>query len=371
MKGVEMKGVEEKDKDFLKSSDVVLSKSERTAFGWLSMWFLLNVVITLYSKAVFLKYNFPYPLIMTTIHMVFTALGVNVCGWIGIFEVKPLSDSAWRTMMWFSILFTVNIWLSNATLMAVSVNLHQVVRTTIPIFTIIISYFFFHKSYPWTLLPPILVVILGVVATVKGEVNFEWFGFFFTIMGSVAAATKAIVTQQSQVGSAGLSSFDMLRALCPLAAAQMIFLAYMLGEVDALLADKSVSMAHAFHLCNLGMVAFFLNFSSFKASGITQPLTMNIAGNVKQVLTSVLALTFFGGVVSGWFIIGLAGAVGGGFWYSYQLQKIKEQNSKPPPKSTAPQTSPSILPSKSPYNQYETIDKTVEIVIKEEIRQAT
>eukprot|EP01069_Polyplicarium_translucidae_P007299 Polyplicarium_translucidae@DN3086_c0_g1_i7.p1 len=241
-------------------------------------WFTLNVVITLYSKAAFSIIKFPYPMLMTCIHMVFTALGCQICAWAGLYKPATLSRDGWKTVLWFSLIFTANIWLSNASLMMVSVNLHQVVRTTIPLFTMATSLLVFREVYPIRLLPSVLIVIAGVAVTAWGNMDTTAFGLAAVFLGCFLSSLKGILTQKTQMGSSGLSSLDLLRLLSPMATIQLLFVDLFQGrcvsplcpncvpkgELSDLIKRDDLSWTLILHLVVNGLIAFFLNFTSFR-----------------------------------------------------------------------------------------------------------
>lgn len=66
------------------------------------------------------------------------------------------------TLVAFSALYTVNIAISNLSLNLVSVPLHQVVRSTTPLFTILISISLFGKSFATMTYLSLIPVIVGV-----------------------------------------------------------------------------------------------------------------------------------------------------------------------------------------------------------------
>eukprot|EP01068_Selenidium_serpulae_P005318 Selendium_serpulae@DN3968_c0_g1_i4.p1 len=265
---------------------------------YLVSWFLLNVGITLYCKAAFSFYKFPYPVIMTAIHVTFTYIGVWICARVGLYKPAPISRETFGSLLWFSVVFTVNIWLSNASLLKASIALHQVTRTTIPLFTMVTSALLFREIYPWSLLPSVIMVIAGVACTVWGDIGFEWMGMMLVLFGCFFSSLKGILTQKTQVGKLGLSTLDVLRVTCPLAAIELLLLGLFNGEVASILAEGMLPVTVYCHLAVLGVIAFGVNFTSFRVAALMNPLTLNIAGNVKQVLTSLLSIMIFGGVLS-------------------------------------------------------------------------
>uniref|UniRef100_A0A0G4GTN5 Sugar phosphate transporter domain-containing protein n=1 Tax=Chromera velia CCMP2878 TaxID=1169474 RepID=A0A0G4GTN5_9ALVE len=289
----------------------------------LAIWFFLNLLITLYSKAVFSIHKFPYPLLMTAVHIVCTSIGVEVFAMAGMFEPAQLDLNGWVQIVKFSFVFTLNVWLSNASLMAVSVALHQVVRSSTPVFTIVLTWMLFRKTYPFSVLPPVLCVCLGVALTVRSTPTWTVFGLAITLAGTCMAVLKGIATQQLQVGSMKLSSIQLLQCLCPLAIVELLALSAAFGELGAVIVDENLTWTTGMHLLGIGCVACALNLVSFKVSGLVSVLTLNIAGNVKQVATCVLSVFIFGGSLGFQLLCGIILASVGAFWYGIESRKLK------------------------------------------------
>eukprot|EP00922_Rhytidocystis_sp_ex-Travisia-forbesii_P058107 GHVS01085953.1.p1 GENE.GHVS01085953.1~~GHVS01085953.1.p1 ORF type:complete len:533 (+),score=56.61 GHVS01085953.1:39-1637(+) len=308
------------------SEGTVASNRSSSLTGWVCMalWFMLNIVMTIYGKALFSIYRFPYPLLLTAIHMGSTSIGVFVLELVGVHTPRRISWHTFHRLLWFSLLFSANIWLSNASLMAVSIGLHQVVRTTIPLFTMVISLLFFREIYPLRVLPSVLLVIAGVGFTMKGDLDFAVGPFILVILGCFFSSLKGILTQKTQVGSAGLSALDLLKYLCPLATVQMLVVAWSMGEVDRCREAGGIQGGLWLHLPLMGLVAFLLNLVSFKSAALLNPLTLNIAGNVKQVATSLLSLYIFGGVLSVELFVGILSTAVGALWYSTEMRSWKK-----------------------------------------------
>eukprot|EP00918_Siedleckia_nematoides_P092465 GHVU01203037.1.p1 GENE.GHVU01203037.1~~GHVU01203037.1.p1 ORF type:complete len:283 (-),score=30.55 GHVU01203037.1:1421-2269(-) len=200
------------------------------AILYFAAWFSLNVLLTLYNKAMFHKFKFPYPLLTTSVHMITTSIGVTLartfCHRDTLVPAPPLKGRALLHLAWFSVIFSLNIWVSNLSLMVVSVSFHQVSRSTVPLFTMALSAVLFNERYSPRLAPAVLIVIAGVVITVTGDVHATRLGTLLTFVGCGLASLKGILTKRSQVGELGLQTLDMLYYVSPMAAAELILLAY-------------------------------------------------------------------------------------------------------------------------------------------------
>lgn len=86
--------------------------------------------------------------------------------------------------------------------------------------------------------------------------QFTAWGFFLTILGTLLAALKTIVTNLIQVGRLKLHPLDLLMRMAPLAFVQCVIYSYASGELErvreygALEMDRSRVVALLLNACN-------------------------------------------------------------------------------------------------------------------------
>lgn len=106
----------------------------RTKYTYLGVYFGLNLGLTLFNKAILGKVNdfrgdggidmglisaslqFRFPWLLTTIHTSTAALGCAILLWRGHFHLTTLSSRENLILLGFSVLYTVNIAISNVSL---------------------------------------------------------------------------------------------------------------------------------------------------------------------------------------------------------------------------------------------------------------
>lgn len=86
---------------------------------WLILYFILNLALTLYNKV--LLVSFPYPYTLTAIHALFGLAGGISLRLRNVYQPKSLWGSDYIVLFAFSILYSVNIAVSNASLALVTV----------------------------------------------------------------------------------------------------------------------------------------------------------------------------------------------------------------------------------------------------------
>lgn len=160
--------------------------------------------------------------------------------------------------------------------------------------------------------------MLGVAFATFGDYNYTALGFFLTVLGTVLAAIKTEVTNKVQVGKLKLHPLDLLFRMSPLAFVQTMIYSYLTGEMAEVTHFCKTKMTFSIFLTLFmnGVIAFFLNVVSFTANKKTSALTMTVAGNVKQVLSVVLAVVIFNLNLTWMNSVGILLTLAGGAWYS-------------------------------------------------------
>lgn len=210
----------------------------------------------------------------------------------------------------------------------VSVAFHQILRSTVPVFTILIYRIYFSRTYSTSTYLSLIPIIFGVVLVTYGDYYFTILGFSLTLLGVLLAAVKTVVTNRLMTGSLSLPPLEFLLRMSPLAAIQSLLYAYFTGEGARFMVyvgEGSLTRSRMIALFVNAFIAFLLNISSFQTNKIAGALTMTVCGNVKQVLTVLLGIVLFGVKVGPLNGLGMCIALGGAAYYSkVELSKKRE-----------------------------------------------
>jgi hypothetical protein len=87
-----------------------------TPMVWLGLYFFFNLGLTLYNKIILALYDFPFPWTLTAIHTLCGAIGSYVFWRTEIFTPADLGKRENMIMIAFSVLYTINIAISNVSL---------------------------------------------------------------------------------------------------------------------------------------------------------------------------------------------------------------------------------------------------------------
>ncbi|THH10116.1 hypothetical protein EW145_g1552 [Phellinidium pouzarii] len=336
----------------LPSSVTIASGSQ---FSWLALYFLSNLSLTLYNKFVLVRFPFPYTL--TALHALFGSIGGYILMERGVFEPRQLSLSENAVLGAFSVLYTVNIAVSNLSLGLVTVPFHQVVRAATPIFVMFVSFTFLKTRYSTMKILSLLPVIAGVGFATFGDYYFTTWGLLLTLLGTFLAALKTVFTNvlqspQSSSSSSAVSlnthhrapssgaplpprqrarlqlhPLDLLSRMSPLAFIQCVAAAAASGELERVRAASARDMGwgRALALFANGLLAFALNVVSFTANKKVGALSITVAANVKQVLTVLIAVFLFDLTITPINAVGILLTLIGGAWYASVEYREKQR----------------------------------------------
>ncbi|KAK5329779.1 hypothetical protein LTR93_001367 [Exophiala xenobiotica] len=342
----------------------------------ISTYFILNLVVTVTNKQLLFHTSSPY--LLTASHAFTTFVATSIISRLtsaatpshGSSQTQKTTTSVeslrlpLRThliLVAFSLLYTVNIALSNLTLGLVSLPMHQTIRATAPAITVLLTVIVFRtplRYYPMAVYLSLVPTICGVVvatSSMSANVNVSvghntgggsttFGGVALTFLGAVLAVLKTMITHQLQKSSSssssssggyrlqiGLPPMTLVRYLSPYAVVQALGFACWTGELRQLLALGHATDPAARGLREIGVLAVVnmlsasaLNIASFEANRRCGPLSMGVAGNLKQVFILVLASlaegdgeTGRGGGVNGRVVLGTLMTVVGGLWYAW------------------------------------------------------
>jgi len=228
------------------------------------------------------------------------------------------------------VLFNVNIWVSNVTLDMVSMALHQVVRALVPACTVAISFALLGKRYGTNILASLCIIFVGVIVyAAKGEVNYSYLGLGLTLVGTLLAALKGVLTNMFMVGDLKLHPLDLLTYTTTYSAIQLLIVLGYSGQLtvamDELKSKEDYSRMVQILMVN-GCFAFLLNVVSFNANKATSPLALNIGGITKQILAIILGIVVFKTPIRTETIAGVAITIFGITMYARESYKAKLAN---------------------------------------------
>jgi len=247
---------------------------------------------------------------------------------LGYLVRKDLDKIGMKHIRLFSLIFSLNIALGNVSLNHVSVNFNQVMRSLVPVVTIFMG-MVVGKKFTWQRVMSVFPIVTGVAMACYGDMTYTSIGFFYTVACVIIAAIKVVAAGEMLTGPLKLHPVDLLCHLAPIAMIQCLSISIATGEVFAILKRPELYFTDARPMAMVllsGICSFSLNITSLMTNKLTSPLTLTIAGNVKQVMMIVISTIIFSTPILPLNGIGIVIVLIGSTIYS--CVSLKENNEK-------------------------------------------
>eukprot|EP00892_Ulva_mutabilis_P012648 jgi/Ulvmu1/9756/UM055_0096.1 len=289
------------------------------SYGCLALWIATSAAVIVYNKYILANLNFPFPITLAMLHMALSATLAHAAVGLGLVEKPDMPwHTYWRAVLPIGILYSMILSLSNATYMFLSVSFIQMLKALTPASVYAVGCLFGTEQWSWRLALNLLVVIVGVLISAYGEVQFVVVGVVAQVAAILLESVRLTLTQLLlQRQGIRLNPITALYYIAPCCLAGLLPPVFAI-ELERML--TSTIPAPTAHLLGNSAAAFALNLSSFLLLGRTSALTMNIGGVVKDWLLIGLSASIFHSVVTAVNLGGYGLAFAGVFWYN--LQKI-------------------------------------------------
>lgn len=291
-------------------------------------YFLANLLLTLHTKWLMARSNFVFPWMISGLHIWISGLGA----WLTLrfaydkYKFVTLNRSLAMKIFWFSIIYSINIAMSNVSMKYVSLSLHQIVRSGTPIVTLLLELIILKKIPRIWIVLSLVPVIGGIVLTVIGEmkgntnevISVTVLGLSLTVLGVVLSSLKGVLTNLLLVGKLKLHPLELICLVAPWATIQCVLASFLSSETSLIYSQyhqKPFNFLLLLELFFNGFLAFFLNWISFAVNKETSALTMTVAGNIKQAASIGLAVLIFNTPLSLLNSLGIVITLLGGIFY--------------------------------------------------------
>ena len=297
-------------------------------FACVTMWFLLNMTIANLNKWIFSKHKFSYAALLTLLHMIACFVLSAVTLQLRAAPPKPLSPNGRRAVFQLSLVFVVSVAAGNAALEFIHVSFSQAIGATAPLWTVLLSVVITRRSYPPLVYVALGLISLGMMLTVRGEVNFHPIGFALVVTATLTRALKSIM--QGVLLASADEKLDSTVLLYHMSWRSALWLgAWCVAMERGALSDEKLASGTlwAFILAS-SLVSFFLNVSQFLVTQATSAVTMQVLGNIKVVALILVSVAIYGNEVSLMAGCGCALCISGVVLYNVATRK-------PPPRLDA------------------------------------
>ncbi|KAK9051243.1 hypothetical protein SSX86_027870 [Deinandra increscens subsp. villosa] len=284
---------------------VIVADILKTLF-FILVWYTFSTFLTLYNKTLLGDDlgRFPAPLLMNTIHFGMQAVFSKAIIYFWSERFQSTVTMSWKDYFMrvvpTAIGTALDINLSNASLVFISVTFATMCKSAAPIFLLIFAFAFRLESPSFKLLGIMLVISVGVLLTVARETEFDLWGFIFVMLAAVMSGFRWSMTQillQKEVY--GLKNpLTLMSYVTPVMALLTAFLSLLMDPWGEFRTSSYFDNSwHIMRSCLLmlfgGTLAFFMVLTEYILVSVTSAVTVTIAGIVKEAVTILVAVFYF------------------------------------------------------------------------------
>nr|GMD84207.1 probable sugar phosphate/phosphate translocator At3g14410 [Ipomoea batatas] len=354
-------------------------KEEALTYAYILLYIALSSGQIFFNKWVLSskEINFPYPLALTLLHMVFSSVACFLLTKVfKIMKVEPgmtLEIYIWSVIP-IGAMFAMTLWLGNTAYLYISVSFAQMLKAIMPVAVFILGVAAGLEVMSCRMLLIMSIISFGVLVASYGEININWIGVVYQ-MGGVVGEALRLIFMEILVKRKGLKlnpisvmyyvspcrhAFYFLKAYYQFSLSCSVFLLFvcidyhvLLQELFSMITESSFQYSA---ICLLvpwiflekpkmeaqetwsfqplilslnSLCTFALNLSVFLVISHTSALTIRVAGVVKDwVVVLLSALIFADTKLTLINIFGYAIAIAGVAAYNnYKLKKEASRTS--------------------------------------------
>lgn len=242
---------------------------------------------------------------------------------ITIAKIKHLND--YKRLLPSTLFFISNVTIGLSALALVNIPMFSAFRRLTVLFVMLAEFLYLRKSYTKPIVLSVFVLTLGAFISALGDVTFTLKGYLLVFINNVLTACY-------------LTSIKRIMKELSLDPISLLYYQSLLSFpliVSISIANGELVDAHSYYFDNVNnnnlkysplflpaltfvaVSAFFVNLSTSVCTHVTSPLTTAVAGQIKNVLQSLLGFFSWGYVPTPLNIFGLLVALAGQLAFAY------------------------------------------------------
>lgn len=261
-----------------------------------SLFFTLNISLNLLNRYALGVRGFSFPISLT----LFQALAMSLCLFGSCLVSRSVKDgmlgalgNEWRGIIWVGFWTSANILLNNISLVYISLSLNQVIRSSIPLVTAVVSSVH-DKKVPTRVEIVGLLVLCGGVGVAIGEasVNGNALGVLTCLSGVISGAYMLYSTSRTLHDK--FSSFQLAFLTAPITVFCLSPPFYIFEFERVFEYGRNNFQVTMTLLLSAAAVATLYNVVHNELVHIVGPVTTTVLGQVKIVSLMILSGILFG-----------------------------------------------------------------------------
>ncbi|KAF8410955.1 hypothetical protein HHK36_003492 [Tetracentron sinense] len=275
-------------------------REEALTYAYILLYIALSSGQIFFNKWVLSskQINFPYPLGLTLLHMVFSSvlcfILTKVLKVMKV-EVGMTAEIYATSVVPIGAMFAMTLWLGNTAYLYISVAFAQMLKAIMPVAVFVLGAAAGLEVMSCRMLFIMSVISFGVLVASYGEINISWIGVVYQ-MGGVVGEALRLIFMEILVKRKGLKlnpiSFMFYVSPCRQVFALCLFIPWIFLEKPKMDAAGTWTFQPLVLILN-SLCTFALNLSVFLVISHTSALTIRVAGVVKDWVVVLLSALLF------------------------------------------------------------------------------
>ncbi|EGC31447.1 hypothetical protein DICPUDRAFT_99209 [Dictyostelium purpureum] len=263
---------------------------------WVIVWITLNMGLFFGNKYLdnYLQPNFQYPVLIILTGTFATFLGSFTA--VFIFKISEFPVEALKQHK--LLLFLVSVFqaftyvLENYSIAGLSISLNQIIKSTGPVFIILIGYILYRETYSIQIILSTLILILGVSLSVYHNPDFKITPSLYALGSIIFAAVQTLLIAKL-LKDPKLNTLSIVVTTSFPSAITCLILFFITGEYKELHSYTGSATEPTIIVILLAIAACFYNLSHFYIVEYTSALYYVIIGNIKVILLIIVSFFVF------------------------------------------------------------------------------
>ncbi|KYQ93704.1 solute carrier family 35 member protein [Tieghemostelium lacteum] len=303
---------------FLQSQLVTLLKSPRAeSIFAVVLYGVVSLSQTIFNKKVITTYQFEASNVLLFCQMIVTIFSMLLLKFIGVLHVNISMDySTIKKLLPLSFCYILNVLLGLGSLGKLNIPMYSSLKRLVALVIIVMEYVLLKKVTPYRIVGSVMVMVFGAVLAGFTDLTFSGIGYTLALTSCLFQASYLVMVKKV---AEKISTFDMLYYNSVLSLPMITVFMFYNQEVGYLF-DYQYLYNRYFQIYFVLSVVlgFVLNFCIFYCTNVCSPLTTSVTGQVKNILTAVLAIIIFKDIIIvPMNILGICINILGSMWYSY------------------------------------------------------
>lgn len=270
------------------------------------------------NKACLTHYKFDYPSTLMVLQAMLTIVLLHIASHVrpSLVTIVSIKSSDYRRLLPSTVFFVSNVTVGLSALSRVNIPMFSAFRRLTVLFVMGAEYWMLHKTHSRSVMMSILVLTSGAFVSALGDVTFTVNGYCLVFLNNILTAAY-LASIKRVMRDLNLDPTSLLYYTSMLAFPMVLTIALATNDLQDAYWHyfKEGELRNSqFFLPALSFVAisaFCVNLSTSICTHVTSPLTTSVAGQVKNVLQSVLGFFSWGYQPTPLNVIGLLVALGG------------------------------------------------------------